>query len=119
MEEFLNLKDKKKTELTVQKQQQVERELIGHIVPHSGHRIYEINIKTLDIQEADFLKWETLHLADLLNLKNKGKTPNLEILTREGYAYVSALNKANALKKYKKGLNGSKAVSNPLPIKLF
>lgn len=56
-----------------------------------GHRVFEINEKTLDCSEA---KYETeVHY----NAPNKRK-----IIIKEGYVYICALNSKNALKKYHK-----------------
>lgn len=50
----------------------------------------------------------------LVELKNR------EVLYREGYAYVGALNKRTALKHYHNGKNGSvPQVNDPLTLKMF
>ncbi len=112
MKEFEGVfQEKDKMELSIQKKQQREKEFVGKIIPHAGHKVYEINNETLEIKLAEF------ELKTFIIGRNH---PNPEIITRIGYSYVSALNKANALKKYKQGLNGSKEeVKNPLKIKLF
>lgn len=112
MKEFEGVfQEKNKMELSIQKKQQKEKELIGKIIPHAGHKMYEINNETLDIELAEF------ELKTFIIGRNH---PNPEIITRIGYSYVSAMNKTNALKKYKQGLNGSKElIKNPLKINLF
>lgn len=87
-------------ELSIEKRQQKEKELIGNIVPHAGHTVWEINNETLEITKASFQ--ELTFILNQLNNSHK------EILIREGFTYVAALNKKNALKKFKQGNNGSK-----------
>jgi hypothetical protein len=97
--------------LSIQKKQQKEKELVGKIIPHAGHKVYEINDETLEIELAKY-ELKTYFIGQNHN--------NPEIIIRNGYSYVSALNKKNALKKYKQGLNGSKEeVKNPLKLNLF
>lgn len=112
MKEFDGVfEEKDKMEISIQKKQQKEKELVGKIIPHAGHKVYEINNETLEIKVAQF---------DMKTFIIGSNHNNPEIITRSGYSYVSALNPKNALKKYKQGLNGSKeAVKNPLKIKLF
>jgi hypothetical protein len=97
-------------EISVKKNQQKEKELIGKINPHSGHKTFEINNETLEIEEAIFNNDFAFKYGK--NIQNK------EILIREGYSYVSALNKKNALKQFLKGKNGSKELGK-MKIKLF
>jgi hypothetical protein len=112
MKEFEGVfQEKDKMELSVQKKQQREKEFVGKIIPHAGHKIYEINNETLDIELAKY-ELKTFIIGSNHN--------NPEIIIRSGYSYISALNKSNALKKYKQGLNGSKEeVKNPLKLNLF
>ncbi len=103
----LELKNETKIEISVKQKKQVEHELIGKIIPHEGHIIWQINKETLEIGEAKFSN-ATYHLGG----ENKK-----EVMTKDGYAYVSALNKKNALRKYKQGKNGSKPI-NEEPLSL-
>ena len=112
MKEFEGVfQEKDKMELSIQKKQQREKEFVGKIIPHAGHKVYEINNETLDIKLAEF---------ELKTFIIGGNHTNPEIIIRSGYSYVSAMNKINALKKYKQGLNGSKElIKNPLKLNLF
>lgn len=106
----LEVKQKDKMELSVQQKKQIEHELISKIIPHENHVIWQINKETLEIEKAKFS-----NATYVLGGENKK-----EIIIKDGFAYVSALNKRNALKKHKNGSNGSKNIdSNPLKIKLF
>lgn len=101
----LEPKQETKIEVSIQQKKQVEHELIGKIIPHDGHIIWQINKETLKIEKAKFSN-ATYHFSG----ENKK-----EVIVKEGYAYVSALNKKNALRKYKQGKNGSKEINdNPL-----
>jgi hypothetical protein len=102
------LKFKEKTQLEVKQQKKQEFKYIyqGTIVPNRGHTLYEICLKTLDVTEAKY------HVQDYVFnwYWKKGDIINSEskVVMREGFAYVSALNIENAIKKFKKNCNGSK-----------
>lgn len=97
----IKIKDDINIEISVKKKQQKEKEFIGTIIPHEGHTIFQINNETLEIEEAKFS-----NTTFVFGGENKK-----EILIMKGCTYVSALNKKNALKKYNKGINGSKKVN--------
>lgn len=50
----LDLDIKTRVELSVKQKKQIEYELIGHIIPHEGHVIWQINKETLQIERAKF-----------------------------------------------------------------
>lgn len=98
---------KPKTELSVKQKKQVEHELIGNIIPHEGHIVWQINKETLEVSEAKYS-----NATYVLGGENKK-----EIIVKDGFYYVSALNKSNALRKFKQGKNGSKEIDkNPLKL---
>lgn len=104
MKEF-ELKNEPKIEISVKQKKQIEYEFIGQIRPHSGHTLWQINNVTLEIEKARFNN-------TTYNLNEELKK---EIILMKDHTYISALNKKNALKKYKQGTNGSKQViENPL-----
>jgi hypothetical protein len=88
-------------EISVKQKKQVQHQLIGKIIPHEGHTIWQINNETLEIEKAKFTN-ATYHIGG----ENKR-----EIITKQGYTYISALNKKNALKKFEQGNNGSKPIN--------
>lgn len=94
------LQENIKIEQSIKQQKQIEYELIGKIIPHEGHIVWEINKETLKIERAKFS-----NATYVLGAENKK-----EIIIKEGFAYVSAFNKKNALRKYKNGKNGSKQI---------
>ena len=103
----LELKNETKIEISVKQKKQVEHRLIGKIIPFEGHTIWQINDETLEIEVAKFSN-ATYHFEG----ENKK-----EIITKKGHTYISALNKKNAIKKYKQGVNGSRPINdNPLTL---
>lgn len=103
----IEIKQKDTLEVTIKQKKQVEKKLIRDIVPHNGHKIWKINKETLEIEEAKYL-----NTAFFIGKENKK-----EILVVDGFEYVSALNKKNALKLYSKGKVGGKDI-NEKPLKL-
>jgi len=89
---------KEKIDVSVKKQKQVEHQLIGKIIPHENHSMWEINNETHEVKKAQYSN--TTYQAFAKNQK--------EIIVKKGFSYVSALNKKNALKQFLKGKNGSK-----------
>lgn len=108
------LNKKNKIEISVKKEVQIEKELIGKITPHKNHILFEINNETGEIQEALYIPVPTFFKFGE-NIKKAKK----QALVREGFSYVSAMNKKNALKKYSKGSNGGKEMGLGLDIKFM
>ncbi len=103
----LELKNTYGVEISVKQKKQVEHELIGKIIPHDGHKIWKINNDTNEVEEAKFSN-ATYHF---------GEEIKKEIIIQQGFTYVSALNIKNALKKFRKGENGSRPIDkNPLKL---
>ncbi len=104
----LEINNKDKTEISIKQKKQVEHRLIDKIIPYDGHKIWEINNKTLETQKAKF-STTTYHI---------GKKNKKEIMIKKDHSYISALNKKNALRKFNQGRNGSKPVAKE-PAKLY
>jgi hypothetical protein len=102
------LKIKEKDKLEVQQEKQQESKLIHDavIVPHRGHKIYEININTNEINEANFEKKDYVFNPKWTRLSASNSEST--IIKNSNCFYVSALNKKNAIKKFKELNNGSK-----------
>jgi hypothetical protein len=102
-----NLDPKPRTEVVAKKKQQQEKELVGKIMPHRGHTIWQINTETMQVTPAQFTE-QTFVIGQ--------NHANREIIIVPGHSYVSALNVKNAVKKYLKGVNGSMftGISRPL-----
>lgn len=91
-------------EINVKKEKEVQYDLIDKVIPYNNHTMWEINIKTLEIKKAEY--YNTNYIIGGNNKK--------EIIVKKGFKYISALNKKNALEKFKNGKNGSKE-QNPEP----
>jgi hypothetical protein len=103
----IEVKQKDQLEVAIKQKKQVEKKLIGDIMPHNGHKIWKINKETLEIEEAKYL-----NTAFYVGKENKK-----EILVTDGFEYVSALNKKNALKLFAKGkVGGKEIIENPLTL---
>lgn len=97
-------RDKENTELSVKLSQEEQRnlKLIGSLIPHKGHQVFKIHKLSLEVSKP-------LYKKTLMYDINKSIKENLpKLIVEEGYSYVVALNKTNALKKYNKNDNGSK-----------
>lgn len=77
------------------------RKHIGTIVCHNGHKIWEVNEKTGEVELATFKRRDAT-----INFLTPSITMSSEIDVKEGFFYTSALNKKNALKNWQKGYVG-------------
>jgi hypothetical protein len=103
----IEIKQKDQLEISIKQKKQVEKKFIGDIIPHNGHKVWKINKETLEIEEAKYL-----NTAFYIGKENKK-----EILVTDGFEYVSALNKKNALKLFTKGkVGGKEIIENPLKL---
>lgn len=88
-------------EIVNEVKKEIEKQLkyVGHVRPHSGHKCFEINLKTGEANLAEF-KEEAISFEDAKNGIVSGKK---KIIIKEDCVYITALNKKNAIKKlYKK-----------------
>jgi uncharacterized protein YpmB len=97
--EDLTIQLKDKTEISIQQKQQKEKQLIGKIIPHKNHIIWEVNNETKEIRKATFEK-----VSFIIGKNHQNK----QIIVLQNHSYISALNKKNALKKFNNNNNGSK-----------
>lgn len=79
-------------EVSVKKKQQIEYELQGSIAPKPNHKIFELNIKTGEVKEAEY-KIECY----VLGAENKPR-----LIVNKECIYIPALNVKNAKKHYLK-----------------
>ena len=98
-----HLKKQERVEIVAAQQKQHQKLLTGKIMPKRGHTVWEINKETLDIKEAKYqnhaLKYELAAIGDFSRLA--------DLIMEEGFIYIPALNKENALKKYNNNPNQS------------
>ena len=93
--------ERQSIESIVKKKQQKELKIENSIKPYKGHKLFEINTKTLEIKEALFLQEEVIDFEKHMNgaisiVKNK------KVSMKKNSVYISALNVNCALKRYKK-----------------
>lgn len=84
---------------TIQDQTPVSHKLIGNLHIWRGHSIFELDLNTGYITKIEFPKEETIDLTNPL-LTGESPTINKKIFIKENCAYESALNMANAHKKF-------------------
>ncbi len=98
-------------EIVQQKKKEVELRYLNSLIPNSGHSVFEINPKTLDVVEAEFEVNRTATWHEALQLMSNPDKANQilpdKLLTKTGMVYISALNKENALDRFKKGKGSS------------
>jgi len=82
---------------------QHDKQFVGTIHPHKGHKLFEINLKKETIDEAKFEEVPFIFSEDVDKQKKKRK-----LIINEDCIYISALNRKNAVKHLVKGTIGSK-----------
>jgi len=116
MKELDPIKKEPKLEITQEKEQEYKLTYLDTITPHPNHRLYEIDPGALIISEAEFTIKDYVFNP---YWKKGDKIPtHAEVIVKEGMVYVSAMNKAQAIKKYNQGMNGSKDKGLLKPLKL-
>lgn len=92
--------------ITLQQEKEIKQKLVGRLVPHKGHTIFEINFVTGECKPAEIIQNET---AALTTSKKLSKPQSIgKVVINKDCVYVSAMNKKNALKHLQKLSNGSK-----------
>jgi len=106
----LNLNNliQEKTHLEIKKKQEVESKITytATIIPHGNHRLYEIDTQTGEISMPEYLKSD--YIFNHSWKKGDRIVSNHQVVIQQGKAYVSALNKENATKKFENGSSGTK-----------
>lgn len=80
------------SEVKATKPIQKQKELLGSLHPHKGHKCFEINTITQEVEEVTY--------KDIVYEFNRGVRK--EINVKENHVYITALNRENAIKKYNK-----------------
>jgi hypothetical protein len=96
---------KPKIEISKEQEKKTEIQFDSNIIPHRGHTLFEIDVLTQKVSRAEFEQEDVLFS---LNFSKESLAINKRVIKKEGVFYVSALNEKSALKKFKKGINGSK-----------
>lgn len=99
------LKIKSQDEVVIVDQQQAKKEIkfLGTRYPSPGHKCFELNIKTGEVTLAEFTKQniQFQQAKDSVAVSKK-------VITKENCIYTTALNKKNAIKRFKKMLDVNK-----------
>jgi len=94
----LNQKPQTLHEVVIQqeKQKEVELQYVGSIKPHRGHKVWEINLNTLEVKEAEYIQEKQIVFGT--NLEH---LPPRKLVMNTDCIYISSLNAKTALKRYK------------------
>ena len=79
------------------KQHEKQQKFLGSIKPKKGHTLFKIDVNSWNIDKAKF-ETDTIVWDGVGDAKNQLKKRKL--IVEDGYFYISALNKDNAMKKY-------------------
>lgn len=115
MKEFESDKNvKEKTELSVEKEQKQKDNFVGTIVPYPGHTLFEVDIYTGEITEAEYEQQDLVLGKDW----KKESAKKGKVIMKKDKIYISALNKKNCAKKALKRQNGSKFDQSQIFLKM-
>lgn len=84
-----------------QRQARTEQQLVARIEPHPGHTVWEFNLDTGEIVEAQFKSVSIESVAIGKGLNQTGNSTVRKTIEPKGNClYCSALNKKNAIRKF-------------------
>ena len=92
--------DKQSIELQQQKQQEKELTFLNRQTPKKGHRVFEINTKTLQVVQAEYVEDKVIHWHQAIKEMYTGQIKKT-IVVNKSCVYISALNSENALDRFK------------------
>lgn len=98
--------DKDKTEVQAKKKQRQEYKFVNSIQHQPGHILFSINTLTGEIKEAEFQKEEQITWEQAKMIKEGVGSPR-KVIIEKNCVYIEALNKENALKRYKRMQKGN------------
>jgi len=87
-------------ESIVKKKKDVEYKLVNSIKPLRGHKVWEINLTTMKINEASFVIRKNITWQQALRFIKNGYSKDIKI--QKNCVYISALNKHSALDRFAK-----------------
>src|SRR5690554_6095561 len=94
------IKQKAEVVETVNDEKPAELKYVGSLKIKRGHRVFEVNISTLEINEATYDEKTDFVLSNDKMKNSKRK----KLIINKDCVYVSALNAKNAIKKINKGI---------------
>lgn len=97
----MRVEEQRKDKIENVKQQSIELQKIldYKIKPQKNHTLFEYNIKDKTIEES---KFDALPVLDYTQAMNGNISSKKEITKKEGFIYISALNKKNVIKVLKR-----------------
>jgi hypothetical protein len=111
------LSEKQSIESIVKKKKDIEYKLEGSIKPLKGHQIWEINLKTMEINLAQYVERKDIHWWDAIKFLESGWTKDIQI--KDNCVYISALNKKSALDRLEKEKGSAVIPNGKLELKIF
>lgn len=94
--------EKDKTQISNQRSYE-KREAINSIVPHKGHKVWEIDLTTGKAKEAEYKETNVqLNSGPKTILRGGDTTTRKTLIIKDKCYYIPALNKKTALKKFHK-----------------
>lgn len=101
LSDFEKDKVKDKIEITKQQQAEIQKVFDSRITPHENHILFEFNLNKRTIELAVFEpEIKDIHWNDAIN--GNFKKQNKKVIKKENSVYISALNKENAIKIFKR-----------------
>jgi len=104
-------------ESIVKKKKEVEYKLENSIKPFGGHNIWEINLKTMEINLASFVKRKNINWFNALRFMKNGYSKDIQV--KKDCVYISALNKKSALNRLEKEKGSAIMPKGNLKLKLY
>jgi hypothetical protein len=85
-------------EIVDQKQVKKTHQLIATITPHRGHKLWEVNVLTREVKEAEY----EVEAVDFAKASKGEMAKRKKVIQKPGFVYLSALNEKNVWKKLRK-----------------
>lgn len=99
------LSDKQSTEIQVKKNQQVEYTKDETLRPMYGHRLWEIDLSSMKVKEAEYSRVTQTKWVEIVNGYIESTR---EVIKRKGCVYISALTAKKAIERHLKGKGSAK-----------
>jgi hypothetical protein len=108
------IKQEQEVELSIKKKQEIDYVLLGSLRPQKGHKLFECNISTGVVKEAEYDKPK-----DIIGYINSIKfVENKKLIVHPDCIYIPALNLKNAKKKFMMNREQSNYFVKPPILKL-
>lgn len=91
------------TAIVTRMRREKQYSLIGSLLPKRGHTLFKVNRRTWEVSEAEYQP--VTYQITTWNEKTFQEKHHRRVILDGGHCYVSALNKANALKHFLNALS--------------